>query len=814
MTVETNQPRQPGNGYLEDEAPINWRLLLLITWGNRLLILLVLALAIAVGFLIVRYSTQVFETKADIQFTDQSKKQSIDLGAFVNSGNLDKLTEEMMQIESRGYKIKALEALPIQVSYYGVGRVKVADLYTTSPYRVEAEILDSSIIGAKIYIEKEEAGNYSLRFEWKGAEEQFTFAFGREYSTPPFNIRVTLTDTAGKDRDSWPKSYFVLNDTKQYAWDLIEDNLKIEVDNAYGGRIFVRYKDINRQRAIDVTNTITKAIVDNGFKRKSESASLTIEFIQQQIDSLENALYQQENVMKEFKRDNQLISPSIAEQTLMEKFKELDAQKLDVLMEDKSLGWLLDYANNKVNDLEALSGYFGDLKFNNFTPYFNSLTELQKQHDALSLSVAPGDPRLKLVTQQIEEIKKNFREALINAKDKLNVRKQYLAEQEQKYQAQFLMLPEQESEFMRLSRLTDIKEKYYLLLLEKQSEFEITLAGMISDYLVLDKADETVLVAPNRIQVWGIALMAGMLLSFGFVYLKYITHDKILGLPDVEGRTAIPILGVLPHYRKERMLTPAVVVSMDPKSMISEVFRVLRTNIGQRLNGYKEGGKTIAITSTVSGEGKTFTGVNIAQIITFLGKKVIVIDFDLRKPKIAKALGVPNHRGISNILRGENTVEECILSDTEHHFDVIPSGPVPPNPAELLVSDEAMAVIEKLRSMYDVVVIDNSPVGLVSDVIPILPQLDLTIFILRANYSHYGFINTLNHLRRANQIDNLAIVINDIGGGSMYGRYGYRYGYGINYGYSYGYGYGLYDEDTPQKTSLWKRIAQKLFGGR
>lgn len=156
------------------------------------------------------------------------------------------------------------------------------------------------------------------------------------------------------------------------------------------------------------------------------------------------------------------------------------------------------------------------------------------------------------MNQQINDVKNNFKEALVNAKDKLNVRKQYLAEQEQKYEAQFLLLPEQESEFMRLTRLTDIKEKYYLLLLEKQSEYEITLAGMISDYVILDRADKTEMVAPNRLQIWGISLMAGMLLSFGFVYLKYITHDKILGVPDIESKTNIPILGVLPHYKKRK----------------------------------------------------------------------------------------------------------------------------------------------------------------------------------------------------------------------------------------------------------------------
>ncbi|MFZ1824165.1 MAG: GNVR domain-containing protein, partial [Chitinophagales bacterium] len=545
--MQSNQNQQPNNGYIEeDEAPLNWRLLLVLAWGNRWLILVFFALAITTGFLVVRYSTQVFETRADIQFTDQSKNQSVDLGIIVGGASIDKLNEEMMLIESKGYKIKALEKLPIQVSYFGVGRVKIADQYTANPYMVKADILDSSVIGKKIYIEKNDADNYQLNYEWKGNEEHFNFSFDKEYNTPAFNIMVTESDINGEEKEHWGKSYFVLNNTKSYAWELIKENLKIEVDNAYGGRIFVRYKDINRARAIDVTNTITDAIVENGFKRKSESANLTIQFIQDQIDSLENELYLQENIMKEFKRDNQLISPSIAEQNLMEKFRELDAQKLEVLMEDKSLGWLLDYTNNKVNNLDALSGYFGDLKFNNFTPYFNTLTELLKQKDALELSVAAGDPRLKLVNQQINDVKNNFKEALVNAKDKLNVRKQYLAEQEQKYEAQFLLLPEQESEFMRLTRLTDIKEKYYLLLLEKQSEYEITLAGMISDYVILDRADKTEMVAPNRLQIWGIALMAGMLLSFGFVYLKYITHDKILGVPDIESKTNIPILGVLP----------------------------------------------------------------------------------------------------------------------------------------------------------------------------------------------------------------------------------------------------------------------------
>ena len=779
----------------QEEHSFNWRLFLTIGWLSRWWIIIYFLLAILFAYLYDRYATPVYESHADVQFKDRSKENAIDLGILVSKPNIDRLNEEMTILKSKGYKIEALKDLQLQVSYYIKERVKSAEVYTQSPARFDVQVIDSSIIGVHINFEILNNTTYAISYYYNGAERKHNFEFNKSYNTPAFNITGRLlNETAISTKSDY---YFTINNIIDASAE-IENQINIDVENMYGGKIVVNYRNPNKYKSRDVVNAVANEIVDESIRRKAKSAEMIILFIQDQIDSLEKQLYDQENILKDFKKNNQLINPDLAESNIVTKLSEIDKEQFDVMLEEKSLKWLEEFTANKNNDIEAITNYFGDLKFNDFSPYINSLLELKKQRDDLGISVSSSDPRLTSILNQMEEIKSNFKNAIVNAQAKLDVRKSYLNSEEQKYESEFLSLPEKQSEFARLTRLNDLKEKYYLLLLEKQSEYEITLAGMTSDYEILDSAQAGGLVAPVKAKIWGICLLVGLGLSFAHVYFKFLLHNIIIGVPDVEKATTVPMLGILPKYTKVKSDLPEVVVTRNPKSHIAEAFRAIRSNMQFFLRNNLDH-HLIAITSTVSGEGKTFTALNLASVISATGKKVLIIDFDLRKPKVHKAFGLKNDKGVRTVLIKKHTMQECIQHMPEYGPDILIAGPVPPNPAELLISQASDDLLNYAKEHYDIVLIDSPPVGVVSDSLPLMSKVDLSIYIVRANYSKRNFIGNINRLYHDNQLKNLTIIVNDAdASGTAYG-----YGYGYGYGYS---GYNDYYDDSIPQQPFWKRF--------
>ncbi len=792
-----NEPILNGREFQEDHS-FNWKLFLTIGWITRWWIVLYFLLSITAAFLYTRYTTPVFESHADVQFKDRSKENTIDLGILVSKPNIDRLNEEMTILKSKGYKIEALKKLPLQVSYFIKERVKSAEVYTQTPASFNIQVIDSGIIGQRIDFEIQNQNSYTLNFNYKGDSRVFNFEFGKSYNTPAFNITGTLTE---KNKTRWKTGYyFVINNIDKEAEE-IESNININVENMYGGKIVMDYRHSNKNKTMDVVNAVALEIVRESIERKARSAELVILFIQDQIDSLEKELYDQENILKNFKKENLLINPDLAETNIVDKLNEIDKAQFDVMLEEKSLKWLEDFINNKENELESLTNYFGDLKFNDFSPYLNSMIELKKQKDALGVSVAANDPKMASLNHQMDEIKINFQNAIINAQDKLDVRKKYLESEEQRYENQFLSLPEKQSEFARLTRLNDLKEKYYLLLLEKQSEYEITRAGMTSDYEILDMAQPGEFVAPVKPKIWGICLLIGIGFGFAHVYFKFLLHNIIIGVPDVEKATSVPMLGILPKYSKIKSEVPEVIVTMNPKSHIAEAFRSIRSNMQYFLRN-NNSHQLVSVTSTVAGEGKTFTALNLASVISATGKKVLILDFDLRKPRIHKAFGLKNDKGVSTILIKKHTAAECIQHLDAFGPDIIIAGPLPPNPAELLISQAADELLAFAKEHYDVVIIDSPPVGVVSDAIPLMSKVDLCIYIVRANYSKRNFIGNINRLYYDNQLKNLTIILNDADASGT----GYGYG-GTGYGYGYGYsGYNEYYDDAVPQQPFWKRF--------
>jgi tyrosine-protein kinase Etk/Wzc len=346
-----------------------------------------------------------------------------------------------------------------------------------------------------------------------------------------------------------------------------------------------------------------------------------------------------------------------------------------------------------------------------------------------------------------------------------------------KLESQIIDLPTKETELARLKRHYDIYEKFYLLLLEKETEFEIARAGAIPNFVILSEASiSSVPVFPQSKMAYGFALGFGMLISLLLVLVSYLLDSSLSSLKEIESGLVLPVLGGIPEYKKEKMDISKLVVDQNPKSQISEALRSIRTSL-DFMTATRDKKKTISITSTISGEGKTFVAVNLAGILSQSGLKVVLLDLDMRKPKVHLSFGVSNEKGMSTLLIGKHSISECIHNTSMHNLHFIPSGPTPPNPSELIMRDEFKALVDKLHETYDIVFIDSPPVGLVTDGILIMRHVDIALYVLRINYSKRSFKANLNKLVQTTNFKQMGVIVNAVQNVHTYG-YGYGYGYG------------------------------------
>ena len=331
-----------------------------------------------------------------------------------------------------------------------------------------------------------------------------------------------------------------------------------------------------------------------------------------------------------------------------------------------------------------------------------------------------------------------------------------------------------------------------MLLQERLVEYDLLQAGTVPNHRVLSKPSVSHSpIFPVSKYVFGFSLALGLFSSFVFLTIKYLAFNTIESLEDVEKNLDLPLLGMVPDYKKEKMPFSKLVVDQNPKSSITESLRGIRTNLD--FIASEEKCKVISVTSTLSGEGKTFVALNIAGIIAMSGKKVVLVDLDMRKPKIHLAFGKENMVGASSVLIGADTLEN-VIQPYSSHLDFMASGPPPPNPAELIVSPSFAKLQSDLMERYDVVIFDTPPVGLVTDGLLVMKNVTNPIFVLRAHVSKFSYLKGIQKLTEMNEIKNLSVVLNSVGARRAYG-YGQGYGYGYGYGYGASYGYGYYEEN-------------------
>ena len=759
-----------------------------------------------IAFLNNRYTVPEYSVSTTLLIRDDNNTQlgaeNLLEGLELFSGKKN-LKNEIVILSSYSLFEKVIEELNLGISYYQHGFLQSNELFGNSPFKVEVDSSHLQLTGVNfkiIPLNNEEftlsistSNEYPYNISNKNLEKSLTsdinieekHTFNSLIETEFYSFRIHTTNHFNLEQIIENDKYFSfkLHQTDKLANKLIQ-NVIINPINKETSILKLNIRERTPNKNIHILNKITEIYIRSGLDEKNLMAINTIHFIDQQLTIIKDSLSVIERKLELFKSLNPDLE--IVDKEYGTYFQK---QKLDNSLSEQSVNIkyyrsLLSYLKNDKNTNSIVSPTSMGISNPELNNLINQLLQLYAKKGELQLTTTGKNPTYIAILSQINHTKKTIIENVNNLISSASIYEVDLIDRITTFDKKINKLPEAEKDYLILRRKYEYNEQTSIYLQQKRYEVSLAKAGTESDHKVIDFArlDSEEPISPRKSLAYFIALIFGIFIPITFITLRDFFSDTIRSKSDLLNSTNIPILGLIGHSDNATSL----VVSNASKSIIAESFRALRTNI-QYLAADKEK-KVITVTSSIGGEGKTFTTMNLAAIIALSGHKTILIGGDLRKPKLHEDFKVDTSKGLSSYLINKSELAEVIEKTEIDSLDVIASGPTPPNPAELLDSKKMRDLIMELNKTYDYVIIDTPPIGLVTDGVILMQHADVNLYIVRHNYSKTSALNVINNLYQQKQVENIHIIINDFKHTSS----GYGYGYGYGYGSS---GYGYYENE-------------------
>lgn len=755
-------------------------------------------LSLVGGHYYLKYSKPLYNASSLIRLEIQKEATNIGLSTVQTMQTDNNLLSEIELIKSRLVAEELIKTLDLNVSYYAVGNILTTEIYKKSPFRVEVYSDPVHTIYDRDYVVSF-TSKYQFKLYEKNADEgkAKTYSVGDIIQLGSFKFALQWTNIKEPDIDQ--KEYIFRINSKGSLISYLLGQLIVEANSTEARTLTIAFTDNNADKARDIVNAYDTVYLKQSIDKKQKSQEQTLKFIESQIESTADKLEEYENNIENFVKRTGSISPSAEYGEVTKQLEEMQKNKEEISRSLKKFDELLSFIQSNSSQANVVPLVFG-IDNIQIADGINELNNLFKNRELLKISNKESTIPFKKLELEISIIKSQLLNYITETKKYVAQQNAELNSKMQLLTGQFADLPNKETELNRLKRFNNLYEKFYLSLIEKQIEYQISKAGTVPEFTILSDAYVAPRpISPNSQRIWLIALMSGLVPVLMFIFLKYMFMNVIYSQQQIESKLLAPILGSIPSYKK-KMSASTLVVDKNPKSSISEALRSIRTNSDFMLP--KKSKQIIGVTSTISGEGKTFFAINYAAILALTGKRVVILDLDMRKPKIHVGFNVDNSIGMSSILSGMTTWKEAVQHSTLHNLDLIPAGPIPPNPNELLLKREFDDLIDQLFLEYDIIMADNPPIGLVTDANNVFKKCDLSIYVVRSGYSKENVINNINNLYKSKNYTNLSVIINDVNKSNTYGS---------KYGYGYGYGYGYYEDDGGEHKhrSRLKRLFKK-----
>ncbi|WP_270535856.1 GumC family protein [Prevotella denticola] len=757
------------------------------------------------GAIYLRYATPKYQSTAKLLIKDddsnskrgQSLQNMTNLGIISNSAGID---NEMEILTSHSIAEDAIRDLKLYVDYSTKGRIKDIILYRDQPLNVDIDRAHLEKLNQPVdltitrngttYIV---SGTYSVPTDEN--ESEGPFSLNRKFTSLPATIAtragiITISSNNGHSlHDGQTLKVEVLS--PKMASNKYVGELQVAQTSKTTSIAQLQLTDEVPQRSLDYLKQLAIVYNRQANEDKNIVALRTEKFINSRLQKINAELGKTEGQLQNYKQQNGMVELKLNAGNAVTNQNESELKLADIQTQIELFSTIAQEVESSSRNLSQVIPSNVGLDDQSSTSLINKYNELVLERNRLLRSASENSPVVEPLTAQIRELNGNIRRAISTARQNLQIQRDALAAQVSKFNEQVAETPQQERMLTQIGRQQEVKSGLYLMLLQKREENSISLAATADKGKLIDDPQLVGKISPKSAIIILIALLLGLAIPALVIFLLQLFRYKIEGHEDVARLTKLPIIADVAIASNTAKGKADIVVHENQNNQMEEIFRSLRTNLQFMLH---EGQKVVLFTSSTSGEGKTFTAANLSVSFGLLGKKVILVGLDIRRPRLAELFGINDHRhGITNLLvkdapTAADVQEQILPSGVNKNLDLLMAGPIPPNPAELIARSSLEAIIKALKDKYDYIMIDTAPVGLVTDTLQIARVADASIYMCRADYTPKSNFELINALANEKKLPNMAMVLNGIDMSKK--KYGYYYGYG-RYGKYGRYGRGL-----------------------
>ena len=734
-------------------------------------------------------------------------------------GTSDQVQNVIMMLKSRTHTESVVDRMQYYVEYLKEGKYYEIDVYGEAPFTVNLDKSQGQILGKNIKIKFLNATQYSIEIDFEeGGNSIFNYSKNKYEKTIVQEKKSFKKCNVGQKIElpylSWklklkpfPENYIgqeyivKLNDfdgtVSRYR------GVKITNDEKSGSIITLGLQGTNKARMVDYLNSTVEILIKNQLEKKNLFATNTIRFIDSTLIATEKQLKATNDDLESFQRGKNIFQIEEGGSSYSVQLEKFDETKDGIERKIVYCNSLKSYLKNNADFSRLPAPSVAGIEDPNIVTNVSKLISLSITRSQMAYSVK-NEKLFEDFDNEMNAIKNVLLENINSLRNALNYDLNLINNKINQAESNISKLPQDKQELSKIQRKYSLSDNIYSNFLAKKSEAEVVKAANLSDIHFLDTAKDIGggLIGPKTNVNYIIAFFVGLLLPLLIIFILFFINNSVQNVEDISRLTNIPLIGII----GKKNIKSNLAVFEKPKSALSESFRAIRSSLQFIYKKNQvDGTKTLMLTSTVSGEGKSFCSINIATVFALSEKKTIIVGLDLRKPKIFNDFNVTNDIGAVNYLIGQKSIDEIIQKTQIPYLDLITSGPIPPNPSELIMSQAMSELINELKTKYDYIILDTPPVGLVADALELAQYCDVTLYIIRQNYTKKEMITLLNNREKRGELNNISIVFN---GFENKAKYGYAYGYGFDYGYG-NYSNGYHEDDKPKNP--FSKYYQKVF---
>ncbi|MFL9831917.1 polysaccharide biosynthesis tyrosine autokinase [Flavobacterium sp. ST-87] len=786
-------------------------LLKIVSYWKWFLVSLIIAFTIAYQVNIRKEKIYEMETLISIKEENNPLFTSNTSLTFNWGGISDQMQTVSTTLQSRSHNELVVDKLEFYIDYLQQEKYNMVDAYGAVPFYVSIDKNKGQLAGSLIQITFLSESQYQIKIPFQNnsaslisySDNSYSstnvaigdfikqYKVGEPVSLPFLNWKLEIKENPGFYKG---KVYFVRFNDFNGAVSRYK-GVSVISDNKGASILTLKMTGTNKARMVEYLNATVKMLIKRQLDNKNRFATNTISFIDSTLVAMESQLKTAGEELKSFKKDKDVFNLEDGGARFSDKILEYDVEKDAIVRKIAYYNSLKSYLKSSVDYSKLPAPSVAGIEDPNIVTNVSKLIALSTQRSEMAYAVK-SDKLFRDFDNQMEAVKSVLLENIASAKSALQFDLGLVNSKINQAEGSIKQLPDDQQELVKIKRKYDLSDNIYSTFLQKRSEADIVKAANLSDIHFIDPAKDVGggLIGPKTSVNYVLASFLGILIPLMFIFIIFFINNSVQNAEDVSKQTQIPLIGVVGVYKEKGELA----VFDKPKSALSESFRAIRSSL-QFL--YKkqnlEGGKTLMITSSISGEGKTFCSINIATVFALSEKKTVIVGLDLRKPKLADEFGLSNDSGVVNYLIRQKKLEEIVNKTAVPYLDVILSGPVPPNPSELIIGETMAEFVEELKTKYDYIILDTPPVGLVADSLELGQYADVTLYIVRQNVTKKEMIPLLNNRVKRGEMTNVSIILNGFENKAKYGT-----------SYAYGYGYGDYSsgyhEDEKPKSFLGK----------